>query len=75
MLLVVAPLMKKAMEHTSVPEASTIGLNTDLNEAIAALLAHRLHPQNRRVGVGTDHRDGVTRLSWWLAGEHKRRLR
>jgi hypothetical protein len=54
--------MERSMDHTGVPEASTISLNADLNEALATLLAHRLNPQNRRVGVGTDHRDGVTRL-------------
>lgn len=50
------------MEHTGVPDATTVGLNTDLDEALAALLAHGLNPQNGRVGVGTDHGDGVTRL-------------
>jgi hypothetical protein len=51
------------MDPTSVPDASTIGLHANLNEALAALLTHGLNPQNRRVGVGTDHRDGVTRLA------------
>jgi hypothetical protein len=51
------------MKHTGVPDASTIGLNADLNETLATLLAHRLDPQNRRVGVGTDHRDRVTGLN------------
>ena len=45
------------------PDAATVGLNTDLHEAFPALLAHGFDSQNRRVGVGTDHRDRVARLS------------
>lgn len=51
------------MKHTGVPDASAIGLNADLNETLTTLLAHRLDPQNRGVGVGTDHRDRVTGLN------------
>lgn len=50
------------MARTSVPDASTVGLNTDLDKAFPALLANGLDPQHRRVGVGTDHRDGIARL-------------
>lgn len=50
------------MARTSVPDASTVGLNTDLNETFPALLANGLDPQHRGVGVGTDHRDGIARL-------------
>jgi hypothetical protein len=53
------------MKHTGVPKATTIGLDADLDETVAALLAYGLDPQNRRVGVSTNHRDGVARLVWW----------
>lgn len=49
-------------QHTGVPDASAVGLNADLDEAFPALLAHGLDPQHRRVGVSTDHGDGVARL-------------
>lgn len=39
------------------PEATAVGLNADLHEALAALLAHGLDPENGRIGMGTDHRD------------------
>ena len=50
------------MARTSVPNASTVGLDTDLDKAFPALLANGLDPQHWGVGVGTDHRDGIARL-------------
>jgi len=50
-----------------VPEATAVGLNAHLDEALATLLAHGLDPQDGRVGVGTDHRDGVAGLEVSLA--------
>ena len=44
------------------PDATAVGLHADLNEALATLLAHGLNPQDRRVGVRTNHRDGVAGL-------------
>lgn len=52
----------KLLEHTCVPETTTVGLNADLNKALAALLAHGLDPEHGGVGVGTDHGDRVARL-------------
>ena len=49
------------------PDATTVGLNADLDEALAILLAHGLDPQDGRVGMGTDHRDGVAGLEMSLA--------
>lgn len=59
------------MKRTGVPDTSAVGLNADLDEAFATLLAHGLDPQNRRVGVGTDHGDGVAWLCWRLAAAHR----
>lgn len=50
------------MACTSVPDASTVGFNADLDETFPALLANGLDPQHRRISVGTDHRDGIARL-------------
>ena len=50
------------MARTSVPDASTVGLDTDLDKAFPALLANGFDPQYRGVSVGTDHRDGIARL-------------
>lgn len=47
---------------TGVPNAASIGLYANLDEAFAALVADRLYPQYGRVRVGTDHGDRVSRL-------------
>lgn len=48
--------------HTSVPDATTIALNADLDEALAPLIADGLDPQDGGVSVSTDHGDGVAGL-------------
>lgn len=48
---------------TGVPDAPSICLDTDLNEPLSLLFADRLNPQDRGVGVSTDHRDRISRLS------------
>jgi hypothetical protein len=50
------------LEHTGVPDTTTIALNTDLNKALAPLIADRLDPQDGGVSVSTDHGDGVAGL-------------
>lgn len=37
------------------PEATAVGLDANLHETFAALLAHGLDPEDGRVGMGTDH--------------------
>lgn len=50
------------IEHTGVPDTTTITLHANLDEAFAAFVADGLDPQDGRVGVGTDHGNGVTGL-------------
>lgn len=50
-------LRLESLKHTCVPETAAICLDADLHKALAALLAHGLHPENGRVGVGADHGD------------------
>ena len=52
----------KISVEPSVPQPATIGLDPDLYETIALLFAHRLDAETGRVGVSTDHRDGIARL-------------
>lgn len=51
------------------PEATTVGFHTDLDEAFTLLLAHGLHSQHGGVGVRPDHGDRVARLDSWLDGQ------
>lgn len=44
------------------PDAASISLYADLNISFAALVADRLDSEDGRVGVSTNHRNGVTRL-------------
>lgn len=44
------------------PDATTVGLNANLDEPFTLLLAHGLDPQHGGIGVGTDHGDGVAGL-------------
>lgn len=48
--------------HTGVPDTTTVGLNADLDEAFALLLADWLNPQDRGVSVGANHGDRIARL-------------
>jgi hypothetical protein len=45
-----------------VPNTTAIALNTDLDEALAPLIADGLDPQDGGVSVSTDHGDGVAGL-------------
>lgn len=47
---------------TSVPDASSIRFHTNLHVTLAALVADGFDPQNRRVGMRSDHGNRVARL-------------
>lgn len=46
------------------PETASIGLDANLQESLAPLFRDGLNSQARRVGVSTNHRDRIARLSW-----------
>lgn len=52
-----------------VPDATAIGLDADLQEAVGRLLADGLDAQAGRVGVGADHADWVSGLPLGTDGE------
>lgn len=50
------------MGRTCVPDAAAIGFDPHLDIPLPTFVAHGLDPQDGRIGVGTDHGDGVPRL-------------
>lgn len=48
--------------RTSVPDTTTVSLNTHLKVSFATFIADRLDPKNRRVCVGAKHGNRVARL-------------
>lgn len=49
------------------PNASSVCLNSDLNKSFTLLLADRLDSENRRVGMRSDHSNGVARLVHYVS--------